>query len=312
MTQFPLRSIMVPEEGQRAIGALLAGARPDIEIVLGADAEPPASPYAVIAFNPGPVINRFADAAWVHVAGAGTDKIEAAMEFTPPLMTRTLGELGAQIAEYVLAYVLQRSQRMAARAQAQARAEWSKDATQPRYLNGQRAVIFGTGAIGQEIALRLTQFGVIVDGVSRSGDAVSPFRQVVRAADWRALEPETVDIVVLALPNRPGTRGLIGHEKLSAFRGAQLINIGRGEVLNERALIDALEAGAISEAALDVFATEPLPASSPLWSHPHVKVTPHVSGLTRPEDTVDAFLAALDALERGDTPPLLVNPGAGY
>ena len=70
---------MVPEEGQRAIGALLADARPDLDIGLGADAEPPESPYAVVAFNPGPAINRYADVAWIHVAGAGTDKIEAAM-----------------------------------------------------------------------------------------------------------------------------------------------------------------------------------------------------------------------------------------
>ena len=311
MTEFSIDTAAILEPRADRIAAGISKARPDLEILINPDAAP-SGRFAVAAFSPGEQLSRFSGASWVHCTGAGTDKLFRALTFTPPVMTRTVGRMGHQMAEYVLAYVLYHAQKVEARRGHAARGEWNKWDLEPRFIHGARAVIFGTGDIGRTIAERLSDFGMVVDGVSRSGTPSAPFRQVVSLDDIESLSLAGVDVVVLALPNLPGTRGIIDAALMSRFRKVQLINVGRGEVLDHEALPAAISAGHVVSAVLDVFPEEPLPPQSPLWRHPQIIVTPHVSGITLPEDAAEAFVEALGRLERGETPTYPVDPEKGY
>jgi phosphoglycerate dehydrogenase-like enzyme len=124
----------------------------------------------------------------------------------------------------------------------------------------------------------------------------------VSRADW----------LVLMLPLTDATRGLISRDVLAHARGAVLINAGRGAVVDESAIPDALGAGWLRAAALDVFDREPLPESSPLWSDPRVIVSPHISGLTTVEGTVAGFLDCLADIEQGRVPKWAVDRARQY
>ena len=301
--------IAVEDRDQAVVRARLAAARPDLAL-LGAD-DPVPTHAALIAFAPPPRPERYARVPWVHCAGAGADKLLAGLGFRPPLMTRTVGAMGAQIGAYVAAYWLADLQRMARRQRRQAEARWDKMGCAPRSPMDCRALVLGTGGIGGGVARVLTALGADVDGVSRSGASADGFERVF-AADALLGSLAGYDLIVSALPATPATRGFVGAGLLDRAEGALLVSVGRGAAVDHQAVMTALDAGRLRGAVLDVFEEEPLPPSSPLWSHPGVTVTPHVSGITRPQDIAEAFLVALDAIERGEAPPLVVDQDAGY
>jgi phosphoglycerate dehydrogenase-like enzyme len=117
---------------------------------------------------------------------------------------------------------------------------------------------------------------------------------------------------VLAAPLTPGTQHLVSREVLFACRGAILINVGRGQVVDERAIPGALDAGALRGAALDVFEVEPLAESSPLWQRSDVMVSPHVAGLTNIPAAAESFLETLGSIEAGQSPIGMVDRTRGY
>jgi phosphoglycerate dehydrogenase-like enzyme len=131
---------------------------------------------------------------------------------------------------------------------------------------------------------------------------VSSLIDVVPTADW----------LILTLPLTRETRGLVGRQILLACRGAVLINAGRGAVVEESAISEALDAGALSGAALDVFEIEPLPAGSALWRDARVMVSPHISGLTTVEGAVGGFLDCLAQIETGELPARTVDRERQY
>jgi phosphoglycerate dehydrogenase-like enzyme len=181
---------------------------------------------------------------------------------------------------------------------------------------GTRALVVGTGDIGRAIARSLQALGVHVTGVSRSGTvsgtADSAAFSAVHAASEIANLVGDADWIVVAVPDTPASRGLISRDVLSRCRGAVLLNAGRGSVVEETALPEALDNGWLRGAALDVFATEPLPADSPLWSDPRVMVSPHISGLTTIDGAAHGFLECLESLERGALPKWAVDRERGY
>jgi glyoxylate/hydroxypyruvate reductase A len=214
--------------------------------------------------------------------------------------------MGRQMAEYVLAYALHWLQGMDRREAFQARAEWQKEASLPRHLFDQDVAVLGTGAIGQEIARTLTPLCRSVTGYNSAGRKDDGFERTLPLSAFAR-----ADIVIGALPATAGTRGIIGEKILRAMSGGLLINIGRGSTLDEACLAALLQAGSLSHAVLDVFAEEPLPASHWAWSHPDVTVTPHVSGVTRPEDIAAAFNEKLPRFLNG-TLRSEVDPAKGY
>ncbi|MGH7657199.1 MAG: NAD(P)-dependent oxidoreductase, partial [Gemmatimonadales bacterium] len=153
--------------------------------------------------------------------------------------------------------------------------------------------------------------GAQVRGLSRSGTPGEHFVHVTKRSHLHQ-ELAAARIVILAAPLTVETRGIMNETAFDSSQGCILINIGRGGLVDEPALIRALGQGTVSGAALDVFATEPLPSSSPLWDHPGVTVTPHVGALSTPRGVVRSFLDVLEALDAGRTPPGVVNVGAGY
>lgn len=245
---------------------------------------------------------------WIHVGGAGPDRIFRALKDAPrlPLLTRTIGAMGRQMAEYVLAYILADLQKMALRRAFEAQRSWQKDASLPTYLFDQRIAILGTGAIGGEIAAALAPLCRGVTGYSRSGRHVDGFDAVRPLGDF-----EAADIVIVALPATPETEGLVGERLFTPLDEALFLNIGRGAVVDEGALRKALDRGNVRHAVLDVFTEEPLPPTDWAWTDDRVTVTPHVSGVTRPTDIAAAFRGLLPSFRRR-TLASSISPARGY
>lgn len=188
---------------------------------------------------------------------------------------------GKIMAESLLAMMLFRSRRLDVCAMQQRARAWDRDAfSGTRRLAGQRALVVGYGSLGRECARLLTAVGLRVSGVKRSavGD---PFpADAVYAVDRLHELLPTADHVVLTLPGDTGTDRLIGSVELGVMKStAGLYNLGRGNAVDEAALVLALQDGRLAHAFLDVFSTEPLPADSPLWDAPNLHFMPHASAI---------------------------------
>jgi phosphoglycerate dehydrogenase-like enzyme len=214
------------------------------------------------------------------------------------------------IAEWALARALAFAQQLSELAECQRRAEWCP--RDPSFIRNTRAVVVGTGDVGSNIARAFAALGAIVHGVSRSGNGdpslftevhpVSRLADIVADAAW----------LVLALPLTAATRKLVDRRVLQACRGAVLINAGRGAVVDEAVIPEALEQGWLSGAALDVFEVEPLPPASPLWRHSRIMISPHISGPTTTEGAAAGFLECLGEIERGVRPARVVDRDRQY
>lgn len=168
-------------------------------------------------------------------------------------------------------------------------------------LDGKTLLIVGLGRIGQRLARLANAFGMTVIGVKREPTPVPGVAKLVTPAQLLDMLPEA-DIVALTCPLTSETEGLIGASALAAMRpGAYLVNVARGRVIDETALIEALRRGAIAGAGLDCVIEEPLPASSELWRFPNVLVTPHSAGETRRYETriVDLLLENIARFKAG-------------
>jgi phosphoglycerate dehydrogenase-like enzyme len=225
---------------------------------------------------------------WIHSAGAGVDWALVPELPATVTVTRAPGVFGPWMVEYVVGWCAWVTQRMATYTEAQRQRRWD-DTIVPRRLGGTTMTIVGLGDIGRAIARAARALGVRVIGVTRSGRPVREAHHVHRVrALPRALQE--ADWVVVVLPLTPATRGLIGERELAAMRrSAWLINIGRGPVVDEPALLRALTGRRIAGAVLDVFATEPLPPTHPLWGLDNVVITPHIAGPNVPEELADVF-----------------------
>jgi phosphoglycerate dehydrogenase-like enzyme len=189
-------------------------------------------------------------------------------------------------------------------------------ASSVRSLQGLRMGILGLGAIGSEVATLASALGLRVSATRRRPDAPVP------AGVDKVWSPDRLldllsdsDVVVLALPHTPGTKQLIGARELDAMkRGAILVNVARGKLLDDEAVVAALRDGRLGGAALDVFTREPLDASSPYWDLPNVIVTPHTAGAMRDYWTplVSLFIENLGRFERGEPLVNVVDKQLGY
>lgn len=293
------------------IAGLLRRALPELTVV--EEGKTPSGSFALIAFSPGPEIARYAEADWVHIAGAGANGVLSCLaefDMKPRLITRTLGRMGQQIGEYVLSYILADTQKHALRRGLQTTRDWDPDAGTPDIAADRTALIFGTGGIGGGVATTLKALGMQVWGASRRGTETPPFDSVFALTDLPDLT--SVDVVIGALPLTPQTHGLMGEDLFAQLNGALFINVGRGATADVDAVVAALDHGSLRHAVLDVLPVEPLPKDSALWTQAGITITPHVSGITLNADTVSAFVAAYRAIERGETPPLQVDAAAGY
>jgi D-2-hydroxyacid dehydrogenase (NADP+) len=172
-------------------------------------------------------------------------------------------------------------------------------------LNGKTLLIVGLGRIGQRLARLADAFGMTVVGVKRAPQSVPGVAHIVTPMQLLDALPQA-DFVALTCPLTPETEGLIGASALAAMKpGAYLVNVARGRVVDEPALIQALTQGTLAGAALDCVHEEPLPPGSELWRFPNVLLTPHSAGETRRYETriIDLLLENIRRLEAGS--PLL-------
>ncbi len=215
------------------------------------------------------------------------------------------------VAEYVFAALLAHSRQLAdfdARVRAGDWVARAQAGARTFELRGRTLGVIGFGAVGQRIgAIAQDGFGMRLAVCANTPSRVPPGIETMTLA---ALF-EASDFIVVACPLTPRTRGMVDRSLLARTRpGAVLVNVGRGPVVREGDLADALAAGELAGAVLDVFETQPLPANSPLRSHPGVLLTPHLAGLTQEAERAMGLLAVdtLGALLRGERPPNIVNP----
>jgi phosphoglycerate dehydrogenase-like enzyme len=240
---------------------------------------------------------------WIHVAAAGVDTLMFDdLARSDVVVTNARGVFDRPIAEFVLGSILAFAKDLHHSHDLQTRRTWQHRETVT--VAGATALVVGTGAIGREIARLLRAVGLEVRGAGRTARESDPdFGTVVRSSElvdhvgW-------ADHVVVVAPLTDATRDLVDGEVLSAMKPtAHLVNVGRGPIVDENALIAALSDGIIAAASLDVFNTEPLPPDHPLWTTPGVVVTPHMSGDavgwldTLAEQFVDNALRWLDGAE---------------
>ena len=248
---------------------------------------------------------------WLQAMGAGVDWVLVPDLPAHVTVTRVPGVFGPWMAEYVLGWCLFVTQRMETYRAMQRERRWD-DLLFPSRLRGTTLAIVGLGDIGRTIARAARALGVRVIGVSRRGSAAPG---VERVYPTRALRRAlgTADWVVLTVPLTVATRGLIGAGELAAMKPtAWLLNIARGPIVDEAALIDALRRRAIAGAILDVFATEPPPPDNPLWTLDNVVITPHISGPSMPDEIAPVFADNLTRFLAGRPLRHVVDRRRGY
>ncbi|MGV9713190.1 D-2-hydroxyacid dehydrogenase [Gordonia sp. NPDC003424] len=221
------------------------------------------------------------DLRWVHVCAAGVDSLLfAELRDSEVVVTNASGVFDQPIAEFVLASILARDKQLHESKEFQRRTEWRHRET--TRTAGTSALVIGTGGIGRATARLLRAVGMRVEGAGRTARADDPdFGTVHPTADLRAYVGD-FDTVVAIAPLTAQTERMIDAPVLAAMRDdAHFINVGRGQLVDEPALVDALRTGAIGAASLDVFDAEPLPADSPLWTMANVAISAHMSGDVR-------------------------------
>jgi phosphoglycerate dehydrogenase-like enzyme len=227
---------------------------------------------------------------WLHTMSAGTDAaVFARLAANGVTVTNSAGAAAPAIAQSVLLSLLALSRDLPESLRAQAARRWHPRPSVD--LPGLRLGIVGLGQIGREVARLATAFGIDVIGLRRSVTGSEPCQ--TWSVDRLGELLRWADAIAVTAPLTPATRGLFGTEAFATMRrGAWFINVGRGEIVDEPALVSALAGGHLGGAALDVFATEPLPADSPLWGLPNAIITPHSSGSTAGTDhrVVDVFV----------------------
>ncbi len=221
---------------------------------------------------------------WIHVPWAGVNALLSvqAIRDSTILITNASGIMADGVADQVMSYILLFSRALVPQIRAIARREWivqSVEQTSRRILRDQTIGIIGLGAIGRAVAQRARAFGMRIVATRRTaGDSDPSVDRLFPVNRLHDLLGES-DFAIITLPLTDQTRGLIGRREFQAMKpSAIIVNIARGPIIREGEMIDALRAGDIAGAALDVFEKEPLPADSPLWEMENVIVTPHSSG----------------------------------
>lgn len=272
---------------------------------------------------------------WVQLHFAGMDRALTQPIIQKPalMVTSASGIHAVQMAEFSLMMILAANYRLPHMQRFQAKATWPDKRFEifaPRALRGQRLGIVGYGSIGRELARQADALGMIVlaskrdarrseeQGAYAEADTGDPAGSIpARIYPAEALESMAADCdyLVVTTPLTAETRGSINAAVFQAMpEHAWLVNVGRGPVVDEAALIDALKRGLIAGAALDVFDQEPLPADSPLWDMPNVIISPHVSGYTTDYNAKAAalFTENLRRYVQGQTLLNLLNRERGY
>jgi phosphoglycerate dehydrogenase-like enzyme len=271
---------------------------------------------------------------WIHLMSAGVEHAIAAGAFTHPtlLLTNSSGIHGTTIGEYILASMLAYAHKIHLPLRAQMRHEWLPNRNFMRTatdLRGKSVGIVGYGSIGRETARLALAFGMEVFALKRNpAERADPGWCAPNVGDPQGLIPKRwlgpeqraelvalSDYIVVTLPLTPETRHFLGANEFAAARpGAYVVNVGRGEVIDQQAMIEALKSGRLGGAGLDVTTPEPLNPESPLWDIENVLLTPHISGAKQGynDEACEVFVENMRRFIAGRPMLNLVDRSQGY
>jgi D-3-phosphoglycerate dehydrogenase len=248
---------------------------------------------------------------WVQLQSAGVEQwLEEGVIDEARAWTSAAGAYGETVADHALALLIAGRRRLAECARAQ---RWDPELA-GRPLFGSTVAIVGAGGIGRALIALLAPWRCHVIAVTRSGREVEGAAESVAAADLDGVWPRA-DVVVVAAPATDATARLVGAQELAALPpDAWLVNVARGTLVDTDALVEALAAGRIGGAALDVTDPEPLPDGHPLWGEPRALITPHAANPTeaRLRALADFTRANVERFARGEEPAGIIDTGRGY
>jgi phosphoglycerate dehydrogenase-like enzyme len=252
--------------------------------------------------------------AWIHSTAAGVDQLLHPEVRERDIVLTSSSGIHQPLVEHVFAFILALHRRLHVAVRLQLQRRWDRRRMVGDEVAGKTLGILGLGTIGRDIAARAGAFGMRVVGTKRTPAPVPGVERVLPPDGLPEVLRES-DVVVVTLPLTPQTRGLLGEAEFRMMKpSAVFINVGRGAVVREAALVRALREGWIAAAALDVFEHEPLPADSPLYALENVILTPHVSG-TSPrylDRAVPLFCENLRRFLTGQPLLNLVDKERGY
>ncbi len=308
-----LISDMVPEEWDGAIAQLAKQRNVRVWPYLQDPAE---IEYAIAWKPPRGALQGFPNLRAIFSMGAGVDHLVGDRDLPAvPIVRFVADDLTEQMSEYVLHHVLLHHRRHLDYAEQQARKEW-KPLAQPA-AREVRVGVMGCGVLGSAAAAKLAAIGFQTRGWSRTRKTIPGVSAYAGSDEFLAFLAGT-DILVCLLPLTQQTRGLLGAKLIAAMAsdgvlpGRVVINAGRGGLQNEGEILAALDKGALWAASLDVFETEPLAQTSPLWTHPRVVVTPHNAAISRPAPLFEYVLQQVEKFERGEGLDHVVDLQRGY
>jgi len=294
-----------PTELQKAFPAFAVRTRPE-------DTDPTDVVAAIVWKYPAGMLQQFSNLRLIQVLGAGVDHLwsDPYLPKHVPIARLVDPGLTARMTEYVLLHSLALHRRLPELRDAQCKNTW-------RYLHPRPPAdtcvgIMGLGVLGSSCAAALAGLGFNVIGWSRSRKSNVAVQAYIGAGDLDEFKCRA-DIIVLLLPLTSATENLIDSHFLAGVRdGAALINVGRGALIVENALIAALDTGRLRHAVLDVFRTEPLPTEHAFWSHPKITITPHNSSATNPATALGQIVENIRRATAGEKLLHPVDPIIGY
>jgi phosphoglycerate dehydrogenase-like enzyme len=268
--------------------------------------------HKILFGNPGiiaPILEKLPGVEWIQSSWAGvTPMIDASRR--DYVLTGVKDVFGPQMSEFTFGYLLAHELKIAERSRQQTNKQWFGEHS--GMLEGKTIGIMGTGSIGAHIARTAQAFSMTVYGFSRTGSPTKHFDQVFTRNQLKTFLRAS-EYLVSTLPQTPGTDGLLNSSTIAHLPdNAYLVNVGRSNVIDDVALIKALESGQLSGAVLDVFDEEPLPAGSPLWETKNLLVTAHISAVSHPLLLVPIFIENYWRFVAGQPLNHVVDFAAGY
>ena len=258
----------------------------------------------------GPLLETsFKKVKWFQSTWAGVDKMQS-VNRRDFILTRAKGIFGQLMAEYVLGYILKIERFLDHSTACQKQHLWEATSHYRtcRQLSSLTLGIIGYGSIGESVGRSAQSFGMNIIGLTNS-ERPDP----ITTTSLRHLL-ENSDYILNLLPETDKTVGFLTADNLNEFctKKPVFINCGRGGVITESDIIKSLDDGVLSYAVLDVFVTEPLPKTSPLWTHPSVTITPHIAALTTADDVTQLFISNLQKYLKGEPLQCIVDRDVGY
>src|SRR5471032_976294 len=314
-----MHTLLILSRFARDYRALLESAQlPDLAITAATDPAAVANAASFdLAFGEPALLRRvmpsLTAARWIQSTWAGVEPLLDPALRRDYILTNARGVFGAQMSEYVFAYLLARERKIFEKRDSQAAAHW--DQTPPTRLRGKQIGLLGVGTIGAALARTAKHFGMRVKGYTRASEDSADVDEYFHGplADAGASFASELDYLVSVMPDTANTRHLVGAALLRALPPrCVFINPGRGGVVDEQALASALQEGRLAGAVLDVFQTEPLPPDHVFWRLPNVRITSHTAALSAPPDIAPLFIDNYRRLLRGEPLQHRVNFERGY